>query len=244
MIAGGAVVLQARMSSRRLPGKTLALVDSRSILEHCIERLRASSGLPVIVATTTRAEDDCVERESMRLGVEVVRGPDEDVLARFLMAVTRFSLTEVVRATADNPAVDIDAPRRVLEIRRRSGADRVVEYGLPYGTAVEAVSATSLTRCAELTIDPYDREHVTSFLRRDPRFVALPAIAPAALRRPGLRLTVDTPDDLAWVRRVFDHARSVHGAAGLMPLAALVAAADQLTRAVPTGSGSGARDAR
>jgi spore coat polysaccharide biosynthesis protein SpsF (cytidylyltransferase family) len=188
-----------------------------------------------------------VEQEGIRLGADVVRGPDQDVLARFVIAVARFSLTEVVRATADNPAVDIDAPRRVLELRHRTRADRVVEYGLPYGTAVEAVSAEALSRCAELATDPYDREHVTSFLRRDPRFVAIPAIAPAPLCRPGLRLTVDTPDDLEWVRRVFDHAerlRGPGGAAGPVPLAALVAAADQLTCAVPTGSGSGALDAR
>jgi spore coat polysaccharide biosynthesis protein SpsF (cytidylyltransferase family) len=97
-----------------------------------------------------------------------------------------------------------------------------------------------LSRCAELATDPYDREHVTSFLRGDPRFVALSAIAPTALRRPGLRLTVDTPDDLEWVRRVFDQAERGNGATLPVPLSALIAAADQLTRALPTG----ARDAR
>src|SRR5207247_2141293 len=80
-----------------------------------------------------------------RLGVEVIRGREDDVLARFVMVASRLSLTDLVRATADNPAVDMDAPRRVLELRRRTRADRVVEYGLPYGTAVEAVSAESLS---------------------------------------------------------------------------------------------------
>jgi spore coat polysaccharide biosynthesis protein SpsF len=230
-MGGAAIVLQARMASSRLPGKTLALVAGRTILAHCIERLRAS-GMPVIVATTMAAEDDGVERESLRLGAEVVRGPDEDVLARFIMAVTRFSLAEVVRATADNPAVDIDGPQRVLELRRRTGADHVVENGLPYGTAVEAVSAEALIRCAALATDPRDREHVTRLLYRDPRFVAIPAAAPPQLRRPELRLTVDTPADLAWVQRVFEHAgrlRGTSGGPGPIPLPALVAAADQLT---------------
>jgi spore coat polysaccharide biosynthesis protein SpsF len=236
-MAGAAIVLQARMASSRLPGKTLALVAGRTVLQHCIERLRAASGLPVIVATTTGAADDRVEEEGIRLGADVVRGPDEDVLARFLMAIERFSLSEVVRATADNPAVDIDAPGRVLEMRRRTGADHVVENGLPYGTAVEAVSADALRRCADLATEPHDREHVTSLLYRDPRFVAVPVPAPAPLCRPELRLTVDTADDLAWVRRVFDHAarrRADSGSVGPMALAALIAAADQLTRAVPS----------
>ncbi len=160
-----------------------------------------------------------------------MRGPDEDVLARFVMVASMLSLTELVRATADNPAVDMDAPRRVLELRRRTRADRVVEYGLPYGTAVEAVSAESLSRCAELATDPYDREHVTAFLRRDRRFVAMLAIAPAALFRPGLRLTVDTQDDLDWVRRVFERAEHVGRSSVPIPLTALIAAADDLLRA-------------
>jgi spore coat polysaccharide biosynthesis protein SpsF len=238
-----AIVLQARMESTRLPGKSLAIVAGRSLLAHCVERLRAS-GLRVVVATSARAADDPVERESIRLGVEVIRGPDQDVLGRFVMVAQRLSLTHLVRATADNPAVDIDAPRRVLALRRRMRADRVVESGLPYGTAVEAVSADALYRAAALTTDPLDREHVTAFIGRDSRFVAISAQAPPALRRSGLSLTVDTPDDLAWVRRVFDHAESASGAVVPVPLTALIAAVDQLTRATPTGDGSAAWSVR
>jgi spore coat polysaccharide biosynthesis protein SpsF len=249
MTESGAIVLQARMGSTRLPGKSLAQVAGRSVLAHCVERLRASSTLPVVVATTMRPEDDCLEREGTALGVAVVRGPDDDVLGRFVMVAARLSLTDIVRATGDNPAVDIDAARRVLELRRRTGADHVVEYGLPYGTAVEAVSVQGLVRSAELAVEPHDREHVTSFIRRDPRFSAISAIAPPALRRPGLRFTVDTAEDLEWMRRVF-HLAETHSEAGAaplsppVPLAALIAAADRLTHAVPSGSGSGARDAR
>ena len=228
MRRNAAIVLQARMGSRRLPGKVLALVAGRPMLEHCIERLRAASGLPVVLATTTREEDDRVAKEGKRLGVEVVRGPDEDVLARFVLAASSLSLTEVIRATADNPAVDMDAPRRVLELRRCTRADRVVECGLPQGTAVEAISVESLARCAELATDPYDREHVTTLLRRDPRFRAIPAMAPAALFRPSLRLTVDTRDDLEWIRQVFDRAGRGNRSGVPIPLTALIAAADEL----------------
>jgi spore coat polysaccharide biosynthesis protein SpsF len=237
-----AIVLQARMESTRLPGKSLAIVAGRSVLAHCIERLRVS-GMRVIVATTARAADDPVERESTRLGVEVMRGPDEDELGRFVMVARSLSLTHLVRATADNPAVDIDAPRRVLALRRRLRADRVVESGLPYGTAVEAVSADALYRSAVLTTDPLDREHVTAFIERDSRFVAISALAPPALRRSGLSLSVDTADDLTWVRQVFDHAERV-SAVVPVPLSALIAAADQLTLAAPAGTGSGPREAR
>lgn len=241
-----AIVLQARMGSTRLPGKSLAPVAGRSLLAHCVERLRASSDMRVVVATTMRMEDDSVEREAERLGVEVVRGPDEDVLARYVMVAMRLGLVDLVRATADNPAVDIDAPRRVLDIRRRTGADHVVEFGLPYGSAVEAVSTAALVRAAALATDAADREHVTSFIRRDSRFVAISAIAPPAVRRPNLRLTVDTAEDLEWVRRIFGLAERRGGdrecAPTPIPLSTLIAVAEPLIRVDTTGNGSGARD--
>ena len=126
-----AIVLQARMGSTRLPGKVLAPVGGRSVLAHCIERLQHHSGLPVIVATTDLFEDDRVAAEAARMGAAIVRGSERDVLRRYVQAAREFSLTEIIRATADNPAVDMDAPRRTLELLHQTGADHVVEFGLP-----------------------------------------------------------------------------------------------------------------
>src|SRR5437762_1457410 len=114
-----AIVLQACMGSARLPGKVLAQVAGRTVLAHCVERLQACSGLPVVVATTDLPDDDRLVAEALRLGTTVVRGAAEDVLARYLQAASQLSLTEIVRASADNPAVDMDAPRRTLEFLRR-----------------------------------------------------------------------------------------------------------------------------
>lgn len=217
-----AVILQARMGSTRLPGKVLAPVGRWSMLEHCVRRLRAS-GYPVVVATTTADADDAVARESGRVGADVFRGDETDVLARYRAAARAFGITHVVRATADNPFVDGDGVHRTLQFVERVGADHVIECGLPVGAAVEAVTLDALDRAAALITDPYDREHVTSFVRRDARFKALRAVATGAIRRPGLRLTVDTPEDLAFVRQV-------HADLGepdtVVPLAAVIAAAD------------------
>jgi spore coat polysaccharide biosynthesis protein SpsF len=237
-----AIVLQARVGSTRLPGKVMAPIGGQTVLAHCVERLRATSRLRVIVATTTRDEDDCVAREARRLGADVLRGPAEDVLGRFALAARLFSLTEVIRATADNPAVDMEAPARALAMLRQTRSAHVVEYGLPYGTVVEAVSADALLRAAELTRDPFDREHVTPFVRRDARFHALQALGPSAVRRPDLRLTVDTADDLEWVRRVFGVVP--RPASDPVPLARLIAAAGTLLAGVPNDRPSGVHNAR
>src|SRR4051794_22885283 len=200
-MASTAIVLQVRLGSSRLPGKALASIGSRSLLGHCLVRL-AVSRLPVIVATTSTPEDDAVETEATAYGASVFRGDEHDVLGRYLAAADSFGLNEIVRATGDNPFVDSGAPLRVTEFRRRFDADHVTERGLPVGMAVEAVSVDALRRSSGLIADRYDREHVTSFIRRDRRFRAICTMAPGHLRRPGLRLTVDTLTDLTFVRGV------------------------------------------
>lgn len=218
------IILQARLGSTRLPGKVLAPIGSRTILDHCVARLSVC-GFPIVVATTDRAEDDAVERAATRLGVQTYRGSQDDVLARYIGAARAFGFEDIVRATADNPLVDTGAPTRTVAFRRRVSADHVVECGLPVGAAVEAVSLDALERAQDLITDPYDREHVTSFLRRDTRFRALRAVAPGDLRRPGLRLTVDTPEDLEFLREVY---ASLDPNAGLPALSAVIKAADAL----------------
>jgi len=198
------IILQARVASTRLPGKVLEPLGGRTILHQCLARLIESGAGRVVLATTDRPEDDALVRVAMRLGVPVHRGDSEDVLARFLGAAEAFDLDPIVRATADNPAVDVHAPGRLLAALRASKADYVREEGLPYGAGVEALTRAALRYAADNARDPHDREHVTTFIRsRHDLFRVLTASAPLALHRPSLRLTVDTPADLAWVRELY-----------------------------------------
>ncbi len=231
---GVAVVLQARMGSVRLPGKSLAPIGGRTILGHCIERLRVRSGLHVIVATSTLAEDDVIATEAARYGAPTVRGSAADVLSRYVLAANVFSLDTIIRATADNPAVDMEAPRRTLDILQRSGAGHVVEHGLPYGCAVEAISVEALRHADATATLEFDREHVTPFIKRDRTYIALDALAPSAVRRSDMRLTVDTHEDLDYVRCVYACADPTDGPP---PLTTLIVAADRLAEQDETGAG-------
>ena len=219
-----AIVLQARMRSRRLPGKALLGVGCRSILEHCVIRLRQAGVAPVIVATSTQPEDDPVAAAAAACGAYSCRGPLDDVLTRVLQVAARFDLDLVVRATADNPAVDMEAPARVVSRLQATGADYVCEQGLPYGAAVEAVRVRALRQSVSLA-DAADREHVTTAVWRHPdRFGVRLPWAPTAVRRPELRFTVDTETDLVYLRQLF---RAVD-MTDPVPLACLIAAADRL----------------
>jgi spore coat polysaccharide biosynthesis protein SpsF len=201
------VILQARFASLRLPGKALAMIGSRSVLEHCLRRLLAGRGAEVVLATTTNPEDDQLEAVAVRLGVAVFRGEVDDVLGRYAEAASRYRLDPIIRATADNPAVDIDGPGRLLEALRDSGADYVREDGLPIGAAVEGITYAALRRAAMAARLPYDREHVTTFVKKTVHGFRLHCRpAPAALYRPDLRLTVDTPADLDQLQALFARA--------------------------------------
>ena len=198
----GAIVLQARTGSSRLPRKVLADLGGTSVLGRCIYRLRAACVGPVIVATTERPEDDEVIVEARRHGAAVVRGPEDDVLQRFVIAADTYQLDWVIRATADNPFVDIDAPARVRMAMFANGFDHVIERGLPYGAAVEGVRVGALREAARCAVDPGDREHVTPWIRRQAGLYLGQPAAPASLVRPDLRLTVDTDGDLRFARSV------------------------------------------
>ena len=207
MAARPGILLQARMASTRLPGKALELIVNRPLIEHCLRRLIAAGVARVVLATTALEEDHVLCDVATRLGVAVYRGSAPDVLARMAKAAEAFDLDPVIRATGDNPAVDIDAPGRVLTAMRELRVDYVCEGGLPVGAAVEGVTRAALLRSAREANGPDDREHVTTWVKRrsDLWNLAFPA-PPAPLRRPELRVTVDTPADLAYVRSLYARA--------------------------------------
>ena len=220
------IILQARMASSRLPGKAMRTIGSRSVVARCLDRLLAARTAPLVLATTERAEDDVLAEEASSLGVPTVRGATDDVLGRFAQIVELLQPQWVIRATADNPAVDIDAPARVLTHLQRGGVDYVLERGLPVGGAVEGARAELLLEAAARATEPYDREHVTPFLKRpELRYRVFEPLAPISVRRPDLRFTIDTADDLAYMEALL-------GRCGLgssvLPLSGIIQVADRL----------------
>jgi spore coat polysaccharide biosynthesis protein SpsF (cytidylyltransferase family) len=231
------IVLQARMGSTRLRGKVLADVVGATVLERCIRRLRSAAVGPVVVATTWRPEDDPIAEASRRLYASTVRGDVDDVLARYLQAAGPWKGPFVIRATADNPLVDPGACIRVVESLRK-GADYVVERGLPIGAAVEGMTTVALRIAGRKAEAPDDREHVTPWLRRARHcFDVQEPAAPAGLARPDLRVTIDTPGDLDFVRRIVAEA----GSHPLTPLAEYIRAADRLSAGSAATAGAGHR---
>jgi spore coat polysaccharide biosynthesis protein SpsF len=196
--------LQARMGSTRLPGKVLLRMQGKSILERTVERLRAARSLDgVVVLTTTLDEDNAIVEESCRLGVSSYRGPDCDVLARFSQAAAIFRPEVIVRATADNPLIDIGSVDRIVEALRGDDLDYCMERNLPVGAATEAVTSAALARVDQLGRMPHHREHVTIYIKEHrEEFLAAFPDPPKELRFPDVRITVDTREDFRFVARL------------------------------------------
>lgn len=218
------IALQASVASSRPPGKVLEYLGRHTLLAHCIRRLQTADLGPVVVATTTDSADDAVEREARRCGALVLRGPAHDELARCVAVVDEFGGRYLVRATADSPAVDIDSPGRILKAVLKSHAEYGIETGLPCGSAVEVIASDTLRQVDRLAIGADERENVTLFLKNHiSEFRAIARPAPPDVRRPDLRLTVDTPAGLTFMRGVLE---KVDDGPHPAPLTAIIASAD------------------
>lgn len=199
-------VVQARMSSTRLPGKVLAEIGDMPALHLQLRRLGRCGELDrVAVATSSDPSDDPVEEAAAAAGVRVVRGPLEDVLARYAVAARELDSAGLVRLTADCPLISPRVVDRVVR-RWREGDEAYVANVIdprtyPVGMDTEVVDAAALLAADAEAVEPYDREHVTPFVRSRPERFAQASVTlepPAA----EVRLTLDTQDDLDLLRRV------------------------------------------
>ena len=204
-----AAVVQARMGSSRLPGKTLEDIAGRPMLGRLVDRARAIPGVEqVVIATTDQPADRAILRFAEAEGLPASTGSEQDVLDRVYRAATRFGVSVIVRVTPDCPMLDPEVSGRVLaEFRRLEGAvdyvSNVHPPTFPDGLDTEVFSLDALeTAWREATL-PSDREHVTPFIWRQPARFQLANIAHAE-DLSSQRWTVDTAADLAFARAVYD----------------------------------------
>ncbi|MFN7966169.1 MAG: hypothetical protein U0V87_10830 [Acidobacteriota bacterium] len=206
------VVLQARCSSSRLPGKVLLPVAGMPSVVLSAKRA-ATSGLDVLMATSTDPSDDHLVDVVKSAGFPVMRGPLDDVLLRYVMATEDLDDDDiVVRLTADNVVPDgpyIDTLIAALHKREEPylGPSHPAD-GMPHGLSVEVFTARALREADRLTPRPEDREHVTPFLRRRyAKAVFRPEWA-GDLSSAHLGCTVDTRADYERVARLMEGVRN------------------------------------
>lgn len=198
-------ILQARMGSTRLPGKVLADVHGRPMLQWLLERIAAVPEIDELVVATTReaADDELARWLAGRSGVQCFRGDTDDVLARFFHAAAGRGSDLIVRLTGDDPLKD---PGLISQTIRVLQDDPAVDYAstslrpsYPEGLDVE-VLRTRVLECAfhEARL-PSEREHVTPYVWKNPQRFRLHSVEQAR-DLSAWRWTVDKPADLEFVR--------------------------------------------
>lgn len=200
-----AVIVQARMSSVRLPGKVLLDLGPGTTLELLVARLRrVGEADELVIATSDEPSDEPVVGAAKALGVRVTRGPLHDVLERYRSAAEVVGCDAVVRITADCPLAEPTVLDRLITMWR---ADQRLDYvwntreprTFPDGLDAEVVSRVALAAAAGETREAYDREHVTPFVRDRPERFAQLALALESPAR-DVKLSLDTSEDLATIR--------------------------------------------
>lgn len=202
-----AVIVQARRGSSRLPGKVLLPLGDRTVLGEVLTRCAAIPGIDVICcAVPEGSNDDGVAAEATRWGARVFRGSESDVLDRYAKAAAWIGADVVMRVTSDCPMMDPEVCGDVLDLVVHGGADYACNNQpprWPHGLDCEAMTGAWLARAAHEANKPSEREHVTPFIRNH-----------SGCRRKNLsgpggetvthRWTLDTPDDLAFMRAMFE----------------------------------------
>jgi spore coat polysaccharide biosynthesis protein SpsF (cytidylyltransferase family)/biotin carboxylase/RimJ/RimL family protein N-acetyltransferase len=206
-------IIQARMTSTRLPGKVLATLDGQPLLAHMLERVQRARHLDgVWVATTTNAADDPVAKLCQSLDVPVFRGSESDVLGRFAQAAAQAQADVVMRLTADCPMIDptlINEAIETFESGRYDYFSNAIQRTYPDGLDMELFTRAALDEADQKATESFQREHVTPYMRvgaytdvQTGNFRVGQMLAPADFGH--LRWTVDTRDDLARVRRLVE----------------------------------------
>ena len=221
------IVLQVRLSSKRLPGKLLLPLKGISIFEHILMRLKTAKYADGIVVATTADTEPSIKHAADKYGVLVLIGSEEDVLSRYVCAVKKYRIRNVIRATGDNPLVDIDYLDRSLILHDNHGADLTTFPLLAYGTGVEVIRGEVLLEVDSLTSDPVEREHITQYVYRHAHdFHIVQGTPDREHTRPDIRLTVDTEEDY---RRMVDIYESLYKGMPIR-LADVIAYVDQKWR--------------
>lgn len=200
-------IIQARMGSTRLPGKVMKELGGRTVLARVVDRVRCASLTgEVVVATTAQSADDVIVEECRRISVEVFRGGENDVLDRYYRAGQAAGADAVVRITSDCPLIDPEITDDTVQafLEQQPGyASNALERTYPRGLDTEIMTWHALERSWREAKVPHQRAHVTPYIYENPELFSVLAVK-REIDYSHHRWTLDTEEDLAFIRAVYE----------------------------------------
>ena len=204
-----AAIIQARNKSTRLPGKIFKDIEGKPLLQRVIERVKRAKRInQVIIATTKIYEDKSIVEFAKKNSLKYVRGSEEDVLSRYILARDATNADIIVRVTADCPLIDPETIDEAVEQFFKDKLDYIsnatTKRSFPRGLDVEVFSSRALRKTNQSGKEKRHREHVTTFIYENPQIFKIGAlIAEGVLKRPDIRLCVDTEEDIILIRKIY-----------------------------------------
>jgi spore coat polysaccharide biosynthesis protein SpsF len=214
-IGKGAIVVQARMQSTRMPEKVLLpFYGEKTILDLITSSLRSSRyKLPVCIATSTHKADDVIAEFAVKNSLHCFRGDEADVLSRFIGAADKMNAEWVIRVCADNPFLDTHLMDEVIAEMLSSDPDYASFLASPnvpaikshWGVFAEGVSVQALRSAATLTQESFYHEHVTNYIYgNEDIFICKWLLPPKEIsNEKDIRFTIDTPKDFALMQQIW-----------------------------------------
>jgi spore coat polysaccharide biosynthesis protein SpsF len=201
-------IIQARLTSNRLPKKILRNLNEKPLLWHVVERVKQARMINhIVLAIPDSPSNDELDFLIKKMGWDLFRGSENDVLSRYYHAASQYEADIIVRITSDCPLVDPEIIDETIKQHIYAGNDYTavgVEGGFPRGLDAEVLNFKSLETAYRKAKEKSEREHVTLFIYQNPKLFRICFVeASGILRRPDIRLTVDTEEDLLLIREIY-----------------------------------------
>lgn len=199
-------IIQARYNSSRFPGKVLKKIGNKTVLEIIFKRLKKSKKISnIIIATSANAKDKEIVNFCIKNNINYFIGPEKDVLKRYYLAAKKFKTQNIVRITADCPAIDFTLIDQLIDIffdKKVDYASNVHPPTYPDGLDIEIFNFKSLSIANKFAKNKIEREHVTTFISNNSNIKKYNLLN-KNLEIANLRLTLDYPEDLLVLRKMF-----------------------------------------
>jgi spore coat polysaccharide biosynthesis protein SpsF len=200
------ILITARLKSTRLPKKAIKLIKGRPLICHLIDRLKMAKKVDgIVLCTSPILQDDPLVEIATQEKIDCFRGDPDDVLLRLTMAAEKFGGHTLISCTADNPFVDPVYIDKLIDFHLSKGNDFSNISGLPFGTFSYALSYPAMLKACEIK-NEVDTEVWGGYFTQTGLFkCGTLEVRDDLVRRPGLRLTVDTSEDFELISRIFEY---------------------------------------
>ena len=205
-------IIQARMASTRFPGKIMSPILGYPQLYRVINRVMQSKIKNIVVATTTNTEDNIIQcmLNCYNINMPVIRGSENDVLSRYILAADTYNADAVIRITADCPLIDPNLINEIVDTYTDNNDVQYITFDntlyLEGVASIELLKTSTLKYIAQKTVEYSHREHVTTYIKDNlnnfKTIIKKPSHVSFILDN---HLSVDTIDDLNKVRKVYHH---------------------------------------